>query len=194
MNSTDINFLQKCLEDLESILFRVYNRIKNENWCNIKSPIKFQCNYCGKCCEAGNHGIFIGIIDLKNWFNNDLFYFFGLLAYDNITHKFTIITYENFMDLLVLKNELTRNLIAQRNICLNDLKAEIKNDLAWSKLKNYCIFYDYKNSRCSIYENRPLICKLYPIAHLSNNIIINKNIILKNLILELKGIVIYLRN
>jgi Fe-S-cluster containining protein len=36
----------------------------------------------------------------------------------------------------------------------------------YATLKNrdgYCVFYDLKNRRCSVYENRPSGCRVYPV-------------------------------
>ncbi|MHA1339607.1 MAG: YkgJ family cysteine cluster protein [Promethearchaeota archaeon] len=170
--------VKQSLDYLSSIIDNIFNQInklEKDNWCKFYKPFKFKCNHCGRCCEGANHGIFIGIKDLRNWYEKNLYHYFGLLSYDNLTKRFRIISYREFIDSNILSNELTKEMMLNENYALR-LYAEMSDRLK-KNLDKYCVFYDHLKRKCIIYENRPLICRLYPLTQLKNSIIINKSLI-----------------
>jgi Fe-S-cluster containining protein len=63
-------------------------------------------------------------------------------------------------------------LLSEKDIELLEMKGFVKSHFAkfdrqgYALLKNrdgYCVFYDLSKKRCSVYSDRPLGCRVYPV-------------------------------
>ncbi len=66
----------------------------------------------------------------------------------------------------------TEMLLSQKDIIRLEMKGFVKNYFAkidrqgYALLKNrdgYCVFYDLNKKQCSVYSDRPLGCRVYPV-------------------------------
>ena len=65
-------------------------------------------------------------------------------------------------EMLLCKKDIKR--LEKRGFCQNQFVNFDK--IGYALLKNregYCIFYDLKNRKCSVYEDRPSGCRVYPV-------------------------------
>ena len=65
-------------------------------------------------------------------------------------------------EMLLCKKDIKR--LEKRGFCQNQFVNFDKNGYALLKNRGgYCIFYDLKNRKCSVYEDRPSGCRVYPV-------------------------------
>lgn len=65
-------------------------------------------------------------------------------------------------EMLLCKKDVKR--LEERGFCQNQFVNFDKNGYALLKNRGgYCIFYDLKNRKCSVYEDRPSGCRVYPV-------------------------------
>ena len=65
-------------------------------------------------------------------------------------------------EMLLCKKDVKR--LEKRGFCQNQFVNFDKNGYALLKNRGgYCIFYDLKNRKCSVYEDRPSGCRVYPV-------------------------------
>jgi Fe-S-cluster containining protein len=65
-------------------------------------------------------------------------------------------------EMLLCKKDIKR--LEKRGFCQNQFVNFDK--IGYALLKNregYCIFYDLKNRKCSVYKDRPSGCRVYPV-------------------------------
>jgi hypothetical protein len=64
--------------------------------------------------------------------------------------------------MLLCKKDIKR--LEKRGFCQKQFVNFDKNGYALLKNRGgYCIFYDLKNRKCSVYEDRPSGCRVYPV-------------------------------
>jgi uncharacterized protein len=65
-------------------------------------------------------------------------------------------------EMLLCKKDIKR--LEKRGFCQKQFVNFDKNGYALLKNRGgYCIFYDLKNRKCSVYEDRPSGCRVYPV-------------------------------
>lgn len=65
-------------------------------------------------------------------------------------------------EMLLCKKDIKR--LEKKGFCQKQFVNFDKNGYALLKNRGgYCIFYDLKNRKCSIYEDRPSGCRVYPV-------------------------------
>ena len=65
-------------------------------------------------------------------------------------------------EMLLCKKDIKR--LEKKGFCQKQFVNFDKNGYALLKNRGgYCIFYDLKNRQCSIYEDRPSGCRVYPV-------------------------------
>ncbi|MCS7109384.1 MAG: YkgJ family cysteine cluster protein [Candidatus Micrarchaeota archaeon] len=109
---------------------------------------RFKCVNCGYCCkDMHNLALFEWERDLIQKINNKVKIIPG--------HK---IRYRN-TDIILYWG------LQSREPCRNELK---KNEKSMASKSGTCPFvvFEYGLSKCSIYENRPLVCRSYPFFHI----------------------------
>ena len=120
---------------------------------------KFECNYCGKCCEFT---IFIRVTDIVYFLEQRLNYILPMIAF--IPDPF--IETQNKTFIFLQKQEFHRyaeemgyskSYIHFTETLNPSLKKMLENNKS-------CVFYNSINKRCLIYHARPLICRTYPFS------------------------------
>jgi Fe-S-cluster containining protein len=139
------------------------NLLKNEV-VQVEGSLAFRCNHCSECCKSLDYGIFVGFEDLKNWVDKDQLFLLGTLSFDFSTKKFRILSKKEFWKNSITNKETIKKLTSiNPTLDVSAMPSEVK-----SESESYCVFYNNELKRCSIYDKRPLICRLYPIANLPN--------------------------
>ena len=65
-------------------------------------------------------------------------------------------------EMLLCKKDIKR--LEKKGFCQKQFVNFDKNGYALLKNRGgYCIFYDLKNRKCSVYEDRPSGCRVYPV-------------------------------
>jgi uncharacterized protein len=65
-------------------------------------------------------------------------------------------------EMLLCKKDIKR--LEKRGFCQKQFVNFDKKGYAVLKnLRGYCVFYDLKNRKCSVYEDRPSGCRVYPV-------------------------------
>jgi len=166
MADLKIEPIQSSLSKLHQKLGLIISIAKSRDLITIDGQMRFQCKHCGLCCKSFEHGIFIGVEDLRMWLENDLEFMFGAISYDKYTRKFRLLSQKEFLSRRP-RNKMLRKKILDINPALKKHKnteyptADQDHRV---HLGNFCIFFDDEKNRCSFYEHRPLICRLYPLS------------------------------
>ncbi|MEM3369329.1 MAG: YkgJ family cysteine cluster protein [Candidatus Micrarchaeia archaeon] len=120
---------------------------------------KFKCINCGYCCKDMQN------LALFEWEKNLLFSFdqsIKIVPGNKIKYKNTeIILYWGLQPInsnLRFKEEQYAQNCKQ--------KSETKNKISAKSSQCPFLSFDYGVSKCKIYENRPLVCRAFPIFHL----------------------------
>lgn len=135
---------------------------------------KFRCNDCGKCCKFSDHSVWVYPYDMVKWlqkidelkwvplFLSALFPVedldditgYGLPSQKEITSNYRIMMKENKKDPTIPR---TLNAILQNLKQINP---------SFDENSDYCIYYNHHPSQnsghCTIYEDRPIQCRVYP--------------------------------
>ncbi|MHA1820331.1 MAG: YkgJ family cysteine cluster protein [Promethearchaeota archaeon] len=123
---------------------------------NLPKNIYFKCNQCGNCCKNAKYRIAVNISDMANWImNKKKIYLRALDYFENHPRQvFYLIIKEEFQKYMI-KNHGKG--VYERFLKINpSLKSIRPQDL------KDCVFYNSIDNSCSIYQNRPLYCVMYP--------------------------------
>ena len=135
------------------------------------ASVDFACNNCGKCCEFEDHYVWIYPSDLTVWLKNiDTIkivpLLLGILFPVEDNDGFTGYAIPSQAEIKVRFQEAiqaTKEKTVKKtlNAILTHIK-KINPGFKWDS--NYCIFYnkDKTDGHCTIWENRPLQCRVYP--------------------------------
>ena len=101
--------------------------------------IPFECNHCGDCCNMKNHAVFLCIRDLKNWVDNDRW------------------------DILAMVRGSRNKSDKNRFMPVFPGKHQEKPDDPF--VTTMCVFYDDVTDKCTIHDDKPLACQIYPLTY-----------------------------
>ena len=121
--------------------------------------VHFDCNCCGKCCKSFTIGV--SLPDIKRMIDQGMEYLLPFISPSTSRSVF------QFMNRQMFKaNELIFSLDLISKITL--LNPSLSRN--GSKSLAACMFFNLITNRCTIYDVRPLECRVYPIGNLLNDL------------------------
>lgn len=123
--------------------------------------ISFACDRCGKCCQS--YLIGVSIADMRHFMARHAEFLLPFVVPSEDRPYFQLMSKGQFKGVsLIYPQELIEKII------------EINNSLASPSASveeaGSCLFYDSSAKKCSIYDLRPLECRIYPAGNIVFNL------------------------
>ncbi len=124
-----------------------------------KQKFTFKCTQCGKCCERGD--IPVTIWDLELWAKN------GVVA--NLLYNLTTVNQPTGLMDLVLKAKP----LDQTKNSGEETSTSSDSDQKSPETAIKCPYFNQETKNCTIYENRPLACRSFPLEYDGNHFMLS---------------------